>query len=146
MNFTEAIKNLKLNKMEDLKMQSESNIKQELVFSFSLKDLLEVGETVIIDKLSHIHILFGIDFDSKMWATLNTDKSLDSFKPRTFAQQLKFKIPIDQYWKLIEQANSKYDGSNDTQISISLGISNDQKVVISFRLGEAESIGLEGVS
>ena len=69
MNFTEAIKNLKLNKMEDLKMQSESNIKQELVFSFSLKDLLEVGETVIIDKLSHIHILFGIDFDSKMWAT-----------------------------------------------------------------------------
>lgn len=105
----------------------EQTIVQELNFSFAFKDLLEVAESIKMEN-SNVYILYGIDYQSRMWSTINTKQSLES--PRTFAQQLKFEIPAEQYLDFVYKAKENSQGLTDFTINLYLGITKDQKVSI----------------
>jgi len=125
--------------MSDLNQKNDTAIMQELVFSFSLADIMEVGDSAI-EKSMDVFVLFGIDFDSKIWATLNTESSLKSFGPRCFAQQLKFKIPSHQLEVLIENVKRNFELKDDSiLLDVSLGISSEQKVEINFWIGPSKN-------
>jgi len=117
--------------MIDQNQKTESGKLQELIFNFSLSDILEVGQSAEKGNME-VFVLFGIDFDSKIWATINTESSMKSFEPRRFAQFLKFKIPSNNFQYLHENVKNHLNIADNLALNLSLVISNEQKVEIYF--------------